>query len=696
MPRNRPTPWMRWTAKSPSSSSMATASVRRRATRGAVRVCRRDPNRSSSVATASFPGANTNPPESSASAAITSPASPSRRPRSARTSRARSRLPWPNAATTRRYPREDRSAIRRASSGALPCAEPHPSRPRSTPSANSLRCNWVRPDRASASGLATGPPVHPEDSVRASDSSTACRARSSVRRAWTSTAHEPRGMSSARLGRRSKSSGASPSIPSKARPSANRVSWSRNRSTNRGASCSARARRSADVRSSRTGCTSTAPTEVVDSCVAGTNSRSDSISSPNSSARTGRRAVPGNTSTIPPRTANSPRCSTTSALAYPRPTRRSASSSGGNVVPGANTNGSVSPRVGTMPWSTACAGATTANRPLDRRSERTASDRLPAVSGDGLMPSYGRASHDGNRAARSWPRKAETPRARTSASGGPGATARTGASRAWASDATTKSEPASARPNTGRVRSSSSRSKGSEPVMSSSSRSRLTWLPSRGPHSTKRPRRRATGPSIRVYSGIDRRADSAGECLDGSQALDALVSHTGPGWVAPSPSPGGTGLEPPGELLRRKRNAQVIALRLLASHLAEPSQGLGVLHPLGHHPKAEVSTEVHGGTSDHPVVGVLPHVHHERSIDLDLADGKPPKMAEGGVPGPEVVDRQRDPHLGQEGHHPDRSSRVGHQEALGELERQAGRGDVPPSEELGDLVGELGVEQAPR
>ena len=55
------------------SSSVATASVRRRAIRGAVRVCRLDPNRSSSVATANLPGANTNPPESSASTAITSP-----------------------------------------------------------------------------------------------------------------------------------------------------------------------------------------------------------------------------------------------------------------------------------------------------------------------------------------------------------------------------------------------------------------------------------------------------------------------------------------------------------------------------------------------------------------------------------------------------------------------------------------------
>src|SRR5207245_1602787 len=51
----------------------------------------------------------------------------------------------------------------------------------------------------------------------------------------------------------------------------------------------------------------------LDSWVDGTNTRIDSISSPQNSRRTGRRASAGKTSSTPPRTANSPRRWTTSA-----------------------------------------------------------------------------------------------------------------------------------------------------------------------------------------------------------------------------------------------------------------------------------------------------------------------------------------------------------------------------------------------
>ncbi len=105
------------------------------------------------------------------------------------------------------------------------------------------------------------------------------------------------------------------SIPSNTAPLDSRSSAARNWPPYRGRASSARRRTSGVGSSSRQGWTSTEATRPVESWVAAENWRRDSISSPQYSRRTGRRSVAGNTSTMPPRTANSPRCSTTSARA---------------------------------------------------------------------------------------------------------------------------------------------------------------------------------------------------------------------------------------------------------------------------------------------------------------------------------------------------------------------------------------------
>ena len=228
--------------------------------------------------------------------------------------------------------------------------------------------------------------------------------------------------------------------------------------------------------SSRTGPTSTWVSRAVDSCVDAANSRSDSISSPQYSKRTGRRATPGKTSSTPPRTANSPRCSTTSARRYPRSTSCSASLSGGRSRPGTSSIGGTAPSVGMSPCIAASAGATRTVAPLRSRRRRTAAALRAATSGAGEMPSYGSASHAGSNATSSG-RNASRSSTRASASCGPGATASTGASSATASPATTNASPVSARAWIGRSCASRRPSKVSDPTNRSRASRRLTSTP---------------------------------------------------------------------------------------------------------------------------------------------------------------------------------------------------------------------------
>ncbi len=133
-------------------------------------------------------------------------------------------------------------------------------------------------------------------------------------------------------GRRRRSShGSQLSMPSKVWPSARRSHCSRPHGSE-ATRASARARTSAVGSSSRHGKISTSARSTVERWSATENSVSRSTSSPHRSMRTGASAVEGNTSTIEPRTATSPRCSTWYSRRYPARTSWSTSTSGSTLV----------------------------------------------------------------------------------------------------------------------------------------------------------------------------------------------------------------------------------------------------------------------------------------------------------------------------------------------------------------------------
>ncbi len=119
---------------------------------------------------------------------------------------------------------------------------------------------------------------------------------------------------------------------------ANRARSSARRSGNRPASRPRRARIASappsGSRNSVAGRSVTSPTGPTDRWSVGSNARSESISSPKNSIRTGSDADGGNTSTIPPRRANSPRPATSSTGVYPRSKSSARSGSRPMRVPG--------------------------------------------------------------------------------------------------------------------------------------------------------------------------------------------------------------------------------------------------------------------------------------------------------------------------------------------------------------------------
>ena len=198
----------------------------------------------------------------------------------------------------------------------------------------------------------------------------------------------------------STSTGESDSIPSTAMPSASLsvISASWGWST---LSWAARRRTSSVSRSSRHGGAQSRSTLSMVRWSATAKLRISSISSPKNSTRSGCSSVGGKTSTMPPRTANSPRFSTRSTREYAAPTSRRTTSSSSTSWPACSSTGSRSASPFTWGCSTERIGATTtfsgpllASLPgcLIRRS--TAS-RRPTVSLRGLSRSCGSVSHAG-------------------------------------------------------------------------------------------------------------------------------------------------------------------------------------------------------------------------------------------------------------------------------------------------------------
>ena len=133
------------------------------------------------------------------------------------------------------------------------------------------------------------------------------------------------------------------------------------------------------------------------------------------------------------------------------------------------------------------------------------------------------------------------------------------------------------------------------------------------------------------------------------------------------------GRQPGPERVGFERLRDVEALRLVAAEVTEPVERLPVLDAFGDDPETEVAAQLHGGPDDREVLDPVEHVRHERAVDLELLDRQPLQVGERGEPGPEVVDRQAHAEPRQAVQDGVGSTRVGDEEALGQLEPEERR-----------------------
>ena len=190
-----------------------------------------------------------------------------------------------------------------------------------------------------------------------------------------------------------------------------------------------------------------------------------------------------------------------------------------------------------------------------------------------------------------------------------------------------------------------------------------------------------------------------------------------PGRLLGDPLAGVVPQQPRHQLVRRQRLAEQVSLGDVAVQVAQRVQGLGVLDALGHHPHPEVVRQFDHRPDDCGVGVASQHLHHERLVDLQLADRQVRQLRQAGVTLPEVVQAELDVGRLEPGQHLRRDRGVGDQGGLGDLQdhpvvRAAGpgqgvqhqfgevralqaagrdvdrdhqvRGDVLPGRELGD------------
>ncbi len=98
---------------------------------------------------------------------------------------------------------------------------------------------------------------------------------------------------------------------------------------------------------------------------------------------------------------------------------------------------------------------------------------------------------------------------------------------------------------------------------------------------------------------------------------------------------------------------------------------------------------------DRPTTGLHPDVGHEALVDLHDVDGIPPQVAQRGVPGPEVVQRQLDPDLLEVRQDDHRAFAVVEEDALRHLQRQVLRLRPRPFQGTGHARGEAGRHELP-
>src|SRR5437868_752039 len=84
------------------------------------------------------------------------------------------------------------------------------------------------------------------------------------------------------------------------------------------------------------------------------------------------------------------------------------------------------------------------------------------------------------------------------------------------------------------------------------------------------------------------------------------------------------------------------ALAVVAAELLDPLELLGPLDTLGHRLELHGGGELHYRPDECRLVVAASQARHEGSVDLEDVDGEAGQVAERGIPGAEVVERQLD------------------------------------------------------
>src|SRR6185437_7942642 len=114
--------------------------------------------------------------------------------------------------------------------------------------------------------------------------------------------------------------------------------------------------------------------------------------------------------------------------------------------------------------------------------------------------------------------------------------------------------------------------------------------------------------------------------------------------------------------------AAEISLVLIAAEPAQEVQLLLRLHALGDHLQMQAVRQRHDGAHDLRIIAAGGDFLDEGVIDLELVERQAPQVAQARVAGAEVIDRNAHPESGQAAEDFDRSLRVVHNRALGQLQ----------------------------
>src|SRR5207245_3136150 len=107
-----------------------------------------------------------------------------------------------------------------------------------------------------------------------------------------------------------------------------------------------------------------------------------------------------------------------------------------------------------------------------------------------------------------------------------------------------------------------------------------------------------------------------------------------------------------------------------APHLAQQVPGRFVLDALGDEIQPEATRELDRRPDNGGTTGIRREPADERAVDLDLLDGEPLEIGEGGVAGPEVVDGKAESLLPEPVHGFEYPTGFGHDRVLGDLQLQ--------------------------